>query len=408
MPSKRTSIVIAAFAIVAAGATWLLMKGGPQAAKVSTAVSTPITPVAATPVPAPAGPPPETEVTIPASDLSRLQLKFAKATLAAVNVEVRVPGTVQPNAYKQVRVAPIAGGVVTQVAVELGQSVKRGQTVAQIFSRDLAEAQTTFLTFNSQLEVEHKKLQRTEELVKLGAASRQEMEEVEGSHQVHAAHVEESRQRLLLLGLNERQVTGIAAGKQVSSTIDVPSPLDGIVTARAVNSGQVVVMGQELLSVTDLSSVWIEASVLENDFAAVRMGSRASITTPAYPGREYHGVVEYIDPQVDPQTRTAKVRVSVENPKLALRLDMYMDVLFSSGTGVAAPVVPKEALQSIGPANVVYIPVEGEPGRFLQRAVRTGEEVGSGFRVLEGLKAGETVVTHGSFLLRAEAIRQHP
>jgi multidrug efflux pump subunit AcrA (membrane-fusion protein) len=118
-------------------------------------------------------------------------------------------------------------------------------------------------------------------------------------------------------------------------------------------------------------------------------------------------VVDYIDPQVDPQTRTAKVRMAVANPGFALRLGMYMDVLFTSSAGPPVPVVPKQAIQTIGSANVVYLPVEGEPGRFLQRTLRTGHESPTGFQVLDGLKSGETVVIEGSFLLRAESLRQH-
>ncbi len=345
----------------------------------------------------------EIEVTITAKELDRLQLKFAKVTEAKVRVEVRVPGTVQPNAYKQVHVTPIVGGLVTQVSAELGQSVKRGQPLAQIFSRELAEAHAAYVSFSAELEAEHKKLVRTQELVRLGAASRQELEEVEANHLVHAAHVEESRQRLLLLGVDEQQI-----GRQTNSNITIPSPLDGVVTARGVNLGQVVNSGQDLMTVTDLSSVWIEANLLENDFGTVRAGSQATITTSAYVGRQYRGVVEYIDPQVDSQTRTAKVRVAVNNPGLALRLGMYMDVLFASSTGVAVPIVPKQAIQSIGAKSVVYVPVEGESGRFVQRTVKTGQETSGGFQVLEGLKPGETVVTDGSFLIRAEAIRQHP
>ena len=140
---------------------------------------------------------------------------------------------------------------------------------------------------------------------------------------------------------------------------------------------------------------------------ATRVGSQEAISTPAYAGRVYRGAVSYVDPQVDPQTRTAKVRVAVDNPGLALRLGMYMDVLFTSAAGGLVPIVPKQAIQSIGAMNVVYLPVAGESGRFLQRTVKTGEETSSGFRVLEGLKSGDTVVTEGSFLLRAEAIRQH-
>lgn len=404
---KYRWVLVGALAAVAAGATWFFKNGNPWAPTAFRVTSMPAMPMSPASS-APLAQPQETEVTIPAEDLDRLRLKFAKVTEAAVKVEVRVPGTVQPNAYHQVHVTPLVGGVVTQVSAELGQAVNRGQVLAQLFSRDLAEAQTAHVAFNAELAAEHKKLLRTQELVRLGAASREELETVEASHQVHAAHVEETRQRLLLLGLDERQVADVAAGRQASTTVAIPSPLDGVVTARSVNLGQVVVSGQELFTVTHLSSIWIEANLLENDFAAVQIGSQATITTPAYSGRQYRGPVDYIEPRVDPQTRTAKVRVAVDNPGLALRLGMYMDVLFTSTGGATVPVVPKQAIQSIGATSVVYVPVEGEPGRFLQRTVKTGEETSTGYHVLEGLKPGETVVTEGSFLLRAEAIRQHP
>ena len=405
--SKRLWLLLAGVALVAAGAAWFLY----GSRRIGTATKAASMPPMTMPTPsssASQAPTQETEVTIPAEDLDRLHLKFGKVVQAVVSVEVRVPGTVQPNAYKQVHVTPLVGGVVTQVAAELGQAVKRGQVLAQLFSRDLAEAQTAYISTNAELEAEHKKLVRTQELVRLGAASRQELEGIEANHRVHAAHVEEARQKLLLLGLDDAQVADVAAGRKASTNIAIPSPLDGVVTARSVNLGQVVTTAQDLLTVTDLSTVWIEANLLENDFGAVHVGTQATITTPAYAGRQYRSVVSYIDPQVDPQTRTAKVRVAVDNPGLALRLGMYMDVLFASPAGATVPVVPKQAIQAIGPTTVVFVSVQGEPGRFLQRTVRTGEEATSGIRVLEGLKAGEMVVTDGSFLLRAEAIRQHP
>ncbi len=352
--------------------------------------------------------PQEFEVTVPVESLDRMHLQFAKVTGGTMTTEIRVPGTVQPNAYREIHVTPIAGGVVTQVSVELGQSVKRGQPIAQVFSRDLAEAQTAFVGYEADFDVEHKKLERTQELVRIGAASREELERVEADHRVHAAHVQEARQKLLLLGLNEEQIGRLNAGQQASTYISVPSPVDGIVTARWVNLGQVVGLGQDLLTVTDLSSVWIEGNLLEDDFGAVRSGSRATITTPAYPGRTYRGVVDYIEPRVDPQTRTAKVRVTVANPDLALRMGMYVDLTFTKVQAGKVAIVPKAAVQAVASGSVVYLPVATEEGRFLQRAVRIGEETGGGFGVLEGLTQGDRVVTEGSVLLRAESLRQHP
>lgn len=400
------AVAVTALIAGALGGAWLVRQGVVFSTPAPSTASMPTIPLPAT-SPAPPSTPEEIVVTIPADSLERLHLAFAQVTEDAIGAEVRVPGTVQPNAYREVRVTSLVGGIATQVAAELGQTVKRGQTLAQLFSRELAEAQTEYVANQAQLEVEHKKLLRSQELVALGAASREEFEGVEATHQMHTAHVEEARQKLLLLGLNEAQIEQVREGRKVSSDIAIPAPSVGVITARNINPGQVVTSAQEIFTVTDLSSVWIEGGLLEDDFAAVRAGSRAAITTPAYAGRTYRGLVDYIDPRVDPQTRTAKVRVVVENSDFALRLGMYMDMLFTR-SGEKVPVVPAQAIQMVGASSVVYTPVDGEPGRFRQRTVKIGAESPKGRVVLDGLRPGERVVTEGSFLLRAEALRQHP
>lgn len=404
-------VILIALAAAALGAlgTWIALRGipfragAPEAAMTGHTMPMP----AAAPAPPAAAPTEEIEVLIPATALERIRLAFAQVRTETFFTQIRVPGTVQPNAYKEVRVTPLSGGTVRRVLAEIGQAVKRGQPLAEIFSQDLAEAQTALHNFAAEFEVEHKKLLRVQELIKLGAASREELEAVEAAHRIHATHIDEARQRLLYLGLTEQQVDEVAKGGTVSSVLTISAPSDGVILSRSVNPGQVVAAGQELFTVTDLSSVWVEGNLLEDDFAKVRLGSQAVITTPAYPGMTYRGTVEYIDPRVDPQTRTAKVRVAVNNPGASLRLGMYMDILFRTG-GITAPVVPKEAVQWIGENSVVYLPVEDQPGKFRERIIRTGEAAADGYQVLEGLKPGETVVTEGSFLLRSAALRQRP
>lgn len=404
---KRSGILITVVVslVVGAGAGGWFVQRRIAPAPVGEMMPTPVVPsMPAMPMPASSE---DIVVSIPPDALERMKLSYAEVREEAANVEIRVPGTVQPNGYREVRVTPLTGGVATRIAVELGQTVKRGQTMAQLFSRELAEAQSEFVGSQAQLEAEHKKLMRAQELVKLGAASREELEGVEASHQVHTVHVEEARQRLLLLGLSESQIDEVRTGRKVSSDITIPAPMDGVVTARSLNPGQVVMAGQELFTVTDLSTVWIDGNLLEDHFASITKGSRATATTPAYPGRTYRGVVDYIDPRVDPQTRTAKVRVVVENTDFALRLGMYMDLLFTH-SGTRAVTVPSQAIQLIGSSSVVYVPVDGQPGQFRQKSVGTGFEITAGGRVAEGLRPGERVVTEGSFLLRAESLRQHP
>jgi RND family efflux transporter MFP subunit len=187
----------------------------------------------------------------------------------------------------------------------------------------------------------------------------------------------------------------------------VPAPIAGVITSRSVNLGQVVTMGQELLSVTDLSDVWVVGALYEQDFKTVTVGSEAAITTPAYPGLTLRGGVSYIDPRVDPQTRTAKARIEVPNSGGRLRLGMYVTVSFTT-PGASAVVVPRSAVQAIGDRQVVFVPAGKEDGKFFQRQVRLGSLVADNYTVLSGLKPGETVVTEGSFFLRAEVLRNAP
>jgi len=351
---------------------------------------------------------PETEVTLTSEALERSRLKIAQVEMRPLMMTVRVPGVVQSNGYREVQVTPLVGGVVTEAYAELGTHVKRGAPLATIFSTELAEAQTHLLNMKVELDAEHKKLKRTEELVGIGAASRQELETVQASHAIHQSHVRAAQQKLVLLGVSEEQIARLESSQQINSDVTVPAPIDGIVVTRMVNLGQVVAPGQPMFTVTDLSTVWVIADLFEKDFAVVRVGSRTTIATPVYPGRAYHGTVSYIDPRIDPQTRTAKVRVEVANPGVALKIGMYLDVSFLTSAGLTVPVVPGGAVQSIGSKQVVYQPGEGDPNRFVQRTVKLGDQLGSDHRVLEGLEQGDKVVTEGSFFLRAESLRQNP
>src|SRR5262247_3016279 len=367
-------------------------------------IRTPAAPMTTAPAPAPAEPVGEAEVVLTPEALARAGIKTAPVSTIAGGPIATVPGSVTANAYREVKVTPIAPGIVTKVHADLGTIVKRGAPPLTLFSADLADSQTKFLSMTAMLEADHKKLERTRKLVEIGAASRQDLEEVTAVHEAHATEVEAAGQRLQLLGLSAEQVRALQSSNQVVSTIVVPAPIAGVVTSRAANLGQVVAVGQELLSVTDLSEVWVVGDLYEQDFRAVRAGSEAVITTPAYPGLMLRGRVSYIDPRVDAQTRTAKARVEVSNADGRLRLGMYVTVNFTT-PGVSVVVVPRSAIQAIGDRRVVFVAVQGEDGKFMQRQVRLGSPVGDNYTILSGVQPGETVVVEGSFFLRAEALR---
>jgi len=349
----------------------------------------------------------ELQIDLAADDLKKAQIRTAHVTNGLTAAKLRVPGIVKANEYRQVHVTPLVGGVIKEVPVVLGDHVKRGQSLAVIFSNELAEAETQYVSYLAELEAEHKKLERTRNLVKLGAASQQEEEEVAATHAAHESHVRAAREKLTLLGASDRQIAALQQAEQINPNLVVPAPISGVVLTRSANLGLVVNTAQELFTVVDLSTVWIMASVSEKDFASVRVGSPASLTAPAYPGRAWRGRVTYIQPQVDSTTRTAQARIEVTNPDENLRIDMYVDAEFTS-LGAPGPVVPEAAVQSIGERQYVFLPVKNSEGSFQLREVHLGPAAGGNYSVIKGLNERDQVVTDGSFILKAEAIRQHP
>ena len=348
------------------------------------------------------------EISLSPEAVERAGIKTLPVRDAPASSTITAPGTVMSNAYRDTKVNALVGGVVRQVSAELGAAVKRGQPLAVIFSAELAEAQMKYLASQAMLNADHQKRERTEKLAALGAASRQELEEVTAIHAAHETEVAAARQRLLLLGLSPDDVSRLTDAAHVVSEVTVRAPADGVVIARTVNPGQVVGAAQELFTVTDLGTVWVIGDLYEKDLPLVRVGSESTVTVPARPESPLRGRIAYIDPRVEPATRTAKVRVEVPNTRGDLRLGMYVTLSFESRSGESVALVPREAIQALGDRSVVYVPAEGDPGRFVERTVKLGAVVGDSVEVLDGLKPGERVVTAGSFFLRAEAGRTRP
>ncbi|HEV8159555.1 MAG TPA: efflux RND transporter periplasmic adaptor subunit, partial [Pyrinomonadaceae bacterium] len=160
--------------------------------------------------------------------------------------------------------------------------------------------------------------------------------------------------------------------------------------------------------ITDLSNVWVIAQVYERDLARLRTGSGASVTTDAYPNQVFRGQITYIDPRLDENTRTAQVRVELKNPNRALKIGMYVRAAFGAleQAEQTAPIIPASATQNLGNGQVVFVGTN-EPNVFEMRPVRLSAESNKQYQVFEGLNVGDRIVTDGSFLLRAEWLKQH-
>lgn len=407
-------LIVAALVLLAigAGATYVGLRSSASSQAASaehaamdgagSARMNPVTPASA---PITSGALPDVVVTLSPEAVERAGITVTAVMAGTASGGLRAPGVVEPNAYKQIVVTPLVSGRVTRVAAELGQQVQRGQTIAQIFSPELAEAQTRYISARAELAAHDQELARTEKLVQIGAASRQELERIHAEHTARRAEVQSAASRLQLLGLSARAIESLGPGARADATTNVPAPITGVITAREANVGLNVDQATRLFTVVDLSTVWVVAEVYEKDFARVRVGSAATITTTAYPGLALRGRVSYIDPQVSPETRTAKLRVEVPNARHELRLGMYAEAILGGEDGPVTPMIPRSAVQNVGDRTVVYLVDPAQPGKFTEREVRLGAPAGDQAPVLAGVKAGDVVVEEGSFSVRAERER---
>ena len=342
-------------------------------------------------------------VTLTKEAIERSGIRLTQVSLQTGTGTLRLPGVVEPNAYRQVAVTPVVGGRVVGVSVQLGDRVRKGQSIAQVYSPELADARARYVSAKAMLDAHDRELQRTQKLVDIGAASRQELERIQAEHAAQTADVESAQARLQLLGVDVNATS--SSMDQASATTNVAAPIDGVVTERLVNTGLNVDPSTRLFVIVDLSNVWVVAEVYERDLQRVRVGARAAVTTTVFPDRPTEGTVSFIDPQFSAATRTAKVRVEVANPLGDLRLGMYADVAVESAGGAQMLAVPMAAVQSVGDRQVVYVASSSDSGKFIEREVRLGRIVGEQVEVLEGLSTGDSIVSEGSFYVRAEAER---
>jgi RND family efflux transporter MFP subunit len=292
---------------------------------------------------------------------------------------------------------------------EMRRRYERTTKLVQIgaSSREELEQDTTKLrTAEAELEESRKRFERSKQLLDINPQTRTELEEAANSVRNTESEIAAVRQKLILYGMPEQRVNSLRSPSQISSEIAVTAPISGTVTARTVNVGEVVEANKELMRITDLSSVWVIAQANETDLGRLRVGSGASVTSDAFPERLFRGQITYIDPRLDETTRTAQVRIELDNPRGVLKIGMYVRIAFGA-LGQAertAPVIPASAVQTVENRQIVFV-ASGEPNVFELRPVRLGAESNGQYPVLEGLTVGDRIVTEGSFLLRAEWVK---
>lgn len=307
------------------------------------------------------------------------------ATVPVVNGEllheIRAVGAIQADETKLVHVAARVPGRVERLHANFtGEAVRRGAPLYDLYSAELVATQREYLLA----------LENRQRLA--GAGS----EASTGAESLLAA----SRDRLRLWGVTESQIRALEKTRRPDLAIAFSSPVSGTVLQKNVFAGQYVQEGAELYLLADLSQVWLQAQVYESDLASLRVGQPASATVNAYPGRSFVGRIAFIEPVLDPQTRTARARIVLANPRGELKPGMFADARLQIPLGRRLS-VPRTALIDTGARKVVY--VETAPGTFAARDVRVGSSAKDRVEILGGLSEGEKVVSTANFFLDSQA-----
>lgn len=346
-------------------------------------------------------------------------LTVARRTLPAA---IEVTGVVAPDDARVGHVRPLARGVVEDIAVTLGARVKQGQTLVTYDNIELGELVGNYLSevaaqrqTEADLEVKQTALKRAEDLVKLEAIAQQTLEQRRSEFKNAQAAVDSQRARVAKVeeqihrfGVSEAELDKLTPGQgesghRTSSHSVLRAPFSGVVTKFDVARGELVEPERELMTISDLSTVWVLADVYEKDLAKVRPNSDVTIRVDAYPGRLFSGRLTYISDIIDPQTRTAKVRCVVSNPDGALKLDMFAKVAVATTDSRDAIVIPATAVQQIDGRSVVFI--QQTPERFVRRDIALGVSAGDVVEVTSGLQGGEVIAGAGSFYLKTAALQ---
>ena len=321
-------------------------------------------------------------VGIPPEKQQLMGVTYGAAEYETATGSIRAAARVMLDETRIAKVQTKLEGWVDQVFADFtGKLVQKGDPLLSLYSPEALATQEEFLlaTKAQQLMQDnpvHEMLGSTENLV---AAA---------------------KKRLELWDISDLQIDEISRSGQTLKNLTLYSPISGFVMERNAFPSQRVTPDTVLYTVADLSTVWVTADVFEYEAVDIHLNQPATLTLAYLPGRTFHGRVSYILPQVDPTTRTLKVRVEFANPGYALKPDMYGEVEFQTG-GARKLVVPQSAVLNSGDHQTVF--VDRGNSYFEPRAVKIGEQMNGRIEILSGLKAGERIIISGNFLMDSES-----
>ncbi len=316
------------------------------------------------------------------------QFTLVAATNYATTSTIQVTGTVNPDISRTVPVISIASGRVVEVHARIGDYVKKGQLLMDVQSTDVSGAFGQYLKAVSDERLAKVQLDRARLLNDKGAIPNSQVEVAQNAEEDAKAALVASEEQLRVLGVDK---------DHPAATVKVRAPVSGYIIAQNVTTdgaaGVTYAGSSNAFTIADLSHVWIVCDVYENNLSTVHLGEKAEIRLTAYPDRVLTGVVSDIGAVLDPQLRTAKVRIQVENPNTLMRVGMFATVTIHGKTAQTHAQVPATAVLHLHDRDWVYVPADG--GKFRRVSVRGGVTLpGNMQEILSGIDVGQLVVSN--------------
>jgi Cu(I)/Ag(I) efflux system membrane fusion protein len=312
----------------------------------------------------------------------RIGVTYAAATIGAMARDIRTVGRVTVDERRARTISPKIDGWVERLFVDFtGQSVRQGDSLLTIYSPMLVTAQEELLLAR-----------------RLSADVAAGTEEVRRNAQ---ELLSSSRRRLSYWGVSDREIARVEETGAAQRTLTLFASGSGVVVEKQVVAGQRVMAGEVLYKLADLSVVWLEGDIFEQDLAAVRVGDSVSAELESLSGERFTGRITYVYPTVDPETRTARIRIELANPGLRLKPGMYATLHVAGASRAAALTVPRASVLATGERTMVFL--KRSDGRLEPRLVRLGATTDERIEILAGLAAGDTVVASATFLIDAES-----
>jgi len=324
------------------------------------------------------------------------QVRIEELSAHAAADAIKVTGTFEFNADRTAKLLAPVSGQVQNLAVNVGDTVKKNAVLFVLSSREVAAAVAERVNSQKDLELAEKTFAMTTDLYQHQAASRMALQQSEAELAKARSKVTQAEENLRVLGFDPHADEDAS---RVQPRIPVRTPIDGTVIERTITNGQFV--GSEstpLITIADLSSVWVQGDVFERDLRHIAVGEKADVITAAYPDDRFVAEVSRIASVVDAQTRTAKVRFLVANPGERLKPGMYATISVHVSSAHDALTIPASAVFVENGRTFAY--VQTGPQEFVRRSVQTVASGSGRSRVLGGVAAGDRVVTDGVLLLR--------